>query len=244
MKYIADNWKFILGICLFIGSLFLTVFLFSLPAKWPIWDIQSKGGTGDAINGMTAPIIGTVGAILVFISFREQVKANKIQFNALNQQRELDIVYKFYSELKEDLKEIQDTYGSRHQQPAILDSFMNQIMNDQSQHSTYNDLHVFIKYLNDQFMFLASRLLVNDILGNEESMSLIEKLRRLYGLYFGAYYHNIIQSPFQSQLSNEFKGDIKLVTDSMDHLGKYYDHLLKNEMEEALNMAKKAKKKL
>jgi hypothetical protein len=145
MKHIQDNWKFILGIFLFIGSLFLAVYLFSLPAKWMTWDIQSKGGTGDAINGMTAPIIGTLGAILIFISFREQVKANRLQFDALNQQRELDIVYKFYTELKEDLKEIQSLYGERHKQPSILDSFMNEVLKDNLKHSSYNDLHVFFK---------------------------------------------------------------------------------------------------
>jgi hypothetical protein len=227
---------------LFIATLFTAVYLFSLPALSSGWNLTNKGSVGDAINGMTAPIIGSLGVILIYISFREQVKANQLQFEALNKQRELDIVYKFYTELKEDLEEIQDLYGQRHKQPNVLDSFMNEIMNDKSKHSTYNDLHTFIKFLNDQFSFVASRLMVNQTLGEGENMSLIVKLNRLYGLYFGAYYLNIASAEFQSPLSKEFKADIKLVSSSMHNLGKYYTHLLDQMMKEALQSAKATKK--
>lgn len=240
---IKKNWKGIVGVLFFVGSLFLAIYLFSLPAKWSIWDLHEKGAIGDAINGMTAPIIGTVGAILIFISFQEQVKANRLQFDALRTQRELDIVYRLYTELKEDLKGIQDEYGTRHKQPAILDAFMQQVMADGSQHSNYNDLHLFIKYLNDQFMFLANRLLANHDLGTEESMTLAEKLKRLYGLHFGRYYLIIIQSPYQSPLSIEFKGDIQMVVGAMNNLDNYYDHLLKQMMDKALEFAEEQKKK-
>lgn len=237
------KWKTIAGVLLFICSLFLAVYLFSLPARSTTWDLHEKGAVGDAINGMTAPIIAIVGAILVYISFQEQVKANKLQFNAINQQAEIEIVYKLYSELKEDFKEIQDVYGNRHQQPAILDSFMQQVIADASQHSFYNDLHVFIKYLNDQFVFLASRLMVNSILSNDEKMTLIEKLQRLYGLYFRGYYLNIKQSIYQSQLSREFKSDIELVTSSLNNLDQYYHFLLDEKKKEVMTFAEKQKKK-
>jgi hypothetical protein len=63
-------------------------------------NLKNGGPIGEAINGLTAPLIGIVGAILIYVSFREQVRANRIQTRALNEQRELDLFYRFYEELK------------------------------------------------------------------------------------------------------------------------------------------------
>src|SRR5688572_3691073 len=65
----------------------------------------------DTVNGLTAPLIGLLGAVLVYISFREQVKANTLQFKTINEQRDLELLYRFYEELKTDLLRIQSEYG-------------------------------------------------------------------------------------------------------------------------------------
>lgn len=41
-------------------------------------NLNDKGEIGDAIGGMTAPIIGLFSAFLVYLAFREQVKANQL----------------------------------------------------------------------------------------------------------------------------------------------------------------------
>lgn len=50
-------------------------------------DVTEANEIGDALGGITAPVIGLLGAILVYVSFQAQLKANKIQFNALNEER-------------------------------------------------------------------------------------------------------------------------------------------------------------
>ncbi|WP_370089430.1 hypothetical protein [Ekhidna sp.] len=85
---------------------FLSVWLFTRPAILPIFDLSNFGTIGDAIGGITAPAIGGLGAYLVFKSFKAQQNANKIQFEALSQQREYDMLFAIYSEFKLDCKKI------------------------------------------------------------------------------------------------------------------------------------------
>jgi len=71
-----------------IALLFLSLYLFKQPAKWSAWDFSTTGQIGDTIGGVTAPIINILGAFLVYISFREQVRANRLQTLALNEEKE------------------------------------------------------------------------------------------------------------------------------------------------------------
>lgn len=68
--------------------LFVSLYLFTKPALSEAWDFSTTGQIGDTIGGITAPIINIIGAFLVFVSFREQVRANRIQMQALNEEKE------------------------------------------------------------------------------------------------------------------------------------------------------------
>ncbi len=68
--------------------LFVSVYLFTKPATSAAWDFSTTGQIGDTIGGITAPIINIIGAFLVFVSFREQVRANRLQSLALNEEKE------------------------------------------------------------------------------------------------------------------------------------------------------------
>lgn len=53
------------------------------------------GQIGDVIGGTTAPIVGILGAILIYISFHQQVKANKLlekETNRANFFKEYDTI--------------------------------------------------------------------------------------------------------------------------------------------------------
>lgn len=52
--------------------------LLNLPSLDPIFDFSNSGPIGDTIGGVTAPFINAIAAILVFVAFKEQVKANKL----------------------------------------------------------------------------------------------------------------------------------------------------------------------
>lgn len=50
-------------------------------------DFSDTGEIGDTIGGITAPIIGLIGALLVYYSFRAQIEMNRIQWEAIKDQR-------------------------------------------------------------------------------------------------------------------------------------------------------------
>jgi hypothetical protein len=59
----------------------LLVFTFFAPilfTSFNIIDFSNTGEIGDTIGGITAPFVNLVAAFLVYISFREQIKANKL----------------------------------------------------------------------------------------------------------------------------------------------------------------------
>ncbi|MDD4604612.1 MAG: hypothetical protein PHF97_12535 [Bacteroidales bacterium] len=96
-------------ILIIVGSVlfaFFAVFIFTRPALFGFFNLSTKGQIGDTIGGITAPIFGLFGFILVFYSFMEQYKANRIQIQALNDQRiekELSDEYVILDTLLENL---------------------------------------------------------------------------------------------------------------------------------------------
>lgn len=75
---------FIIG-SIFIG--FFAVFIFTRNAFIDSMVLTNTGQIGDTIGGITAPIFGLIGFILVYLSFKEQFKANQIQIESLKQQQ-------------------------------------------------------------------------------------------------------------------------------------------------------------
>jgi hypothetical protein len=75
----------------------LLVFTFFAPilfTSFNIVDFSNTGEIGDTIGGITAPFVNLVAAFLVYISFREQIKANKLlskesSFNYFNLTHEI-----------------------------------------------------------------------------------------------------------------------------------------------------------
>src|SRR6056297_241134 len=67
--------------------IFLSLYIFTRPAIFDIWDFSDTGQIGDTIGGITAPIINIIGAFLVYISFQAQITANRIQFKALEDEK-------------------------------------------------------------------------------------------------------------------------------------------------------------
>lgn len=67
----------------------LVLIIFSMPvvltqySYFKTFNFTQTGQIGDTIGGITAPFINLLGAILVFLSFKQQIKANEIQTNAL-----------------------------------------------------------------------------------------------------------------------------------------------------------------
>jgi len=89
------------------------VWLFTRPAIWHTWDISHAGDVGETIGGITAPVIELIGSVLIYLSFRQQIEANKIQFDSYNEQKEqsnqannYERLMGLYNELKYDLEKL------------------------------------------------------------------------------------------------------------------------------------------
>jgi len=77
----GESPKLAIWLLFIVGILILTIIpvLITLPAIFHFWDFSQTGQIGDTIGGITAPFIALVGALLTFLAFWIQVKANKVQ---------------------------------------------------------------------------------------------------------------------------------------------------------------------
>src|SRR5688572_29984441 len=75
---VSDNlWK--AGIAtMAVGVAFILAAPFLFTQFSIAYDLSKKGEIGDAMAGTTAPIVGLVGAVLVFLSLYAQIQANKL----------------------------------------------------------------------------------------------------------------------------------------------------------------------
>ncbi|MFD2101316.1 hypothetical protein [Flagellimonas iocasae] len=74
--------------------------IFAKITGWVSFDERS-GVIGDTIGGITAPFINLLAAFLVFISFREQIRANKL----LNKENRFNYITNFFNMVKEEVYE-------------------------------------------------------------------------------------------------------------------------------------------
>jgi hypothetical protein len=99
--------KNILFLIIGISLIIISLYIFTRPAIYQVWDFSNTGEIGDTIGGITAPIINLVGAYLVYLSFQAQITANKIQNDALTDEKEKNANYRIYdnyTSLYESLK--------------------------------------------------------------------------------------------------------------------------------------------
>lgn len=93
--------KIIILIC---GILLLTIAAPLIFTQFcsPISFDANSGAIGDTIGGITAPFISFIGAILIYISFEEQVKYNKQQIENQN----IDRFRNDYEEIKNEFNDV------------------------------------------------------------------------------------------------------------------------------------------
>ena len=112
-------------ILLIVGSIlvgFGATYIFTRPAIFSVFDFSNKGQIGDTIGGITAPIFGLIGFILVFYSFKEQYKANQLQIDSLFAQKidkELSDEYNLLENLLENTDRKIDLFEYLEQRDAV-----------------------------------------------------------------------------------------------------------------------------
>jgi hypothetical protein len=127
------NWTNIAILSAIILILFLSLFLATRPNFISAFDFSDTGNIGDTIGGITAPIINIIGAYLVYISFMAQIKANKIQFDMLKDERQnrelernFEITLNLFLNLKEDFSKLR---YNQYTSSGAINSFINELKN-------------------------------------------------------------------------------------------------------------------
>lgn len=102
-----NSYFFSFGFLLFLLGIILAILR---PRIWEAYDLTNTGQIGDTIGGITAPFINLLGALLVYISFKEQNNANKIQ----SEQNSFNLLNELYKDLKSEFENI--TFSSKNVQ--------------------------------------------------------------------------------------------------------------------------------
>lgn len=108
--------KIFIGIGVVVSGLILILLTAALLNVFGNWvfsqvpflaDLRDKGALGDAMNGLTAPVITLASAVLVYLTFREQNRANENQLIANQEFSEQSIVERYtntFSEIKNEFE--------------------------------------------------------------------------------------------------------------------------------------------
>lgn len=75
-----STYLLIIGVGLLVISMPI---ILTRPSIANVFNFTQSGQIGDTIGGITAPFINFMGAVLVYLSFQQQIKANEIQRDAL-----------------------------------------------------------------------------------------------------------------------------------------------------------------
>lgn len=89
---------------------------------------STRGLTGDFLGGVASPFIGLVSAILVYLSFQQQIRANKIQMEALRQESKRNNIRSTLNILRSEISDL------------ILE-------NPGDEHKTYHGMQAFEKFV-------------------------------------------------------------------------------------------------
>jgi len=81
--------------------------LFVLPAFFKFWNFSNSASIGETIGGITSPFISGLAAVLVFLAFKAQIKANQI---ITNQEKSRNILSQL-SLIQDDKLEIEKVIG-------------------------------------------------------------------------------------------------------------------------------------
>ncbi|GEM_PF-2115150 len=112
-------------IFLVIGAILIAVSLvivFTRPALSSFFDFSSTGPIGDTIGGITSPLFNLLGAILVFLSFREQYRANELQVNALNSSRAFENIEKMLNEINREIQNLEYSWTISKSNGKVIES--------------------------------------------------------------------------------------------------------------------------
>lgn len=106
------NKPFIFAMIGFVLFLIGLVFILTRPSNSWTMDLSNNGQIGDTIGGIVGPVINLVSIIFLYISFKSQISANRIQAKQIRQEREINQKNNNFNSLMEIFKGLKDDYNN------------------------------------------------------------------------------------------------------------------------------------
>lgn len=178
-----------------IVAFFLIMFSFCWIILIFLSDLKKYHNEGDAFGGLTAPIIGFTSSILIYLSFRAQIKANeKIQEQVLSAHHQINFQY-LMSELNTIKSEVNNLSKGTEALGSIV-LFQNVKHIDDVLHTDLNEF---------KFSLFASRFwtieyvldLINDYIQDNLRLEISEEHSKLAELKFLRFYNTKLKKSIE-----------------------------------------------
>jgi hypothetical protein len=147
-EYVVKHHSYFLalGFILFLFGIILAIIS---PNIWEVYNLTETGQIGDTIGGITAPFINLLGALLVYISFKEQNKANKIQA----EQNAFNLLHELYKELKAEFENLKfssknvqngQIYSGSKAQSVFIEILTSRVVNEDFKKNSFFKEYLFL----------------------------------------------------------------------------------------------------
>ncbi len=207
----------------------ITPFVFIIRKYWDL-SLAETGTIGDTVGGLTSPILGLVGSVLVYYAFLIQLEANKMLFNQIHEEkveREKSHIESHFFELLKIHIEIQNNIK----------------INDIKNQNILQGREVFQWLLREFYEYFE---MIDDyFLEHEKEISIKKKLDMAYTCFLfggvgeysfsfiqerlenqGEYFLNWIKEKFEKRKKKIQKNyPFKLFNGHHSRIGHYYNHL-------------------
>jgi hypothetical protein len=183
--------------------------------KWA--NFTNTGQIGDTIGGITGPIINLISAILIYLSFRQQLLANEIQIELINSERSKDISRSERELLILHYNEIKDSINSLKYQAVHIQSgnFQNTFHGTEALETFMKEISGISNYDSHEFWISINVILIEveayiDFLKRSESIDPADK--QFFGFRIHTLFFNKVILPLSQidTLNSQFKKGVSI----------------------------------
>jgi hypothetical protein len=196
---------------------FLSVLVFNLPPVLKRLDLSNSSQIGDSLGGMTAPVIGIISSVLLYLALTRQIEANSDQ----KLKNESDIIFSLVNQFQVEI----DSFYYKYSQEGQAHIFrgvegLNKFSNDFPNYSFKSHNFTFEVYFEGKqilllvrsFQLIEKRLKISPISSDMKTL-FSEKLAML----FECVLHNVLSSITTTLEKNE-----KLIDNASKEIVDFY----------------------
>jgi len=170
---------------------FFSVFLFTLPTFINQLNVTDKSNIGSAIGGITAPVIGIVSAILLYLALTKQIESN----NEQRLKNESDIIFLLINQLNDELAQFYHTFsqGEKEFRYTGIEG-LNKFIKSIQTHNFDNYQSSFKGYFESNHILLLIRSY--DLIEERIKISpLSPELKLMFSKKLKAFYYSVLRFP-------------------------------------------------